>query len=197
MTLPRILGLTLVLVMLCAAAGMGETKISVTISGPGVVRENTIKVGEPVSIDVYWENEDDDRRGFTTGFKMTSKDIKNIVHVPDTAKGLTEEGDIKAHNGWDGYLAWDYSGLRVVRSEGDWDGVLPDLVGFGGLRVKNVYNAHENKKVLSWTIIVNEPGRLTVDSSFYDPAGIWAIVGPDSEEIRPTWGGPYTFLVIE
>lgn len=192
---PRILGMALVLVVLCAAIAMGETKISVAISGPGAVDETTIKAGEPVSVDIYWDNGDDDRRGFTTGFRIFSETIKTIIHVADSSGGLTEAGDVKAHNGWEGFSAWDFTGIRAVLN--DWDGELPETIGFGGLRVKNVYDAHENKKVLSWTIIVPETGKFTIDSTFYLPGGIWAIVGPDGAEIKPAWGGPYTFKVVE
>lgn len=223
MTHLRILGTALVLVVLCASIGMAETKITVAISGPGAVNETTIKAGEPVSVDIYWENGDEDRRGFTTGFQMTSETIKTIVHVPDSNFVIADSAAVRlaaqqqdsttediglavgdtvwtlaeayAHNGWDGFSAWDFTGLRTVPN--DWDGNLPDLIGFGGLRVKNVYNAHENKKVLSWTIVVPEAGMITIDSSFYSPGGIWAIVGPDGVEILPAWGGPYTFEVVE
>ncbi len=206
MTQLRIIGTALALIALCATIGVAQTQdapatsvpgttVTLAISGPGAINETTIKAGEPVSIDVYWENGDDDRRGFTTGFQITSETIETIVHVADTVKGVNEAGDIKAHNGWEGYTAWDFTGIRAV--ENDWDGNLPDLIGFGGLRVKNVYNAHENKKVLSWTIVVPEAGSISVDSSFYKPGGIWAIVGPDGVEIAPAWGGPYTFEVVE
>ena len=195
MTQLRILGMTLVFVVLCAAIGMGETKVTLAISGPGAVNDTTIKAGEPVSVDIYWENGDNDRRGFTTGFKITSETIKSITHVADSGNGINDFGDVKAHNGWEGFSAWDFTGIRAVLT--DWDGQLPDLVGFGGLRVKNVYDAHDNKKVLSWTIIVPETGTISIDSSFYKPGGIWAIVGPDGIEIKPVWGGPYTFQVVE
>ena len=195
MTQLRVIGMALVLIVLCAAIGMAETKVTLAISGPGAVNETTIKAGEPVSIDVYWENGDDDRRGFTTGFKISSETIETIVHVADSGNGLNEAGDVKAHNGWEGFSAWDFTGTRAVFN--DWDGALPELLGFGGLRVKNVYDAHENKKVLSWTMVVPETGQITIDSSFYKPGGIWAIVGPDGIEIKPAWGGPYTFTVVE
>ena len=195
MTHLRIFGAALLAVIMCAAAGVGETSITMALSGPGALEDGTIKAGEPVSVDIYWENGDDDRRGFTTGFKVSSETIKNIVHVADSGKGLTEAGDVKAHGGWEGTQAWDFTGIRAVPV--DWDGVLPDLIGFGGLRVKNVYNAHENKKVLSWTMIVPEAGTIHIDSSFYRPGGLWAIVGPDGAEVPPAWGGPYTFEVVE
>jgi len=126
MTQLRILGMTLVFVVLCAAIGMGETKVTLAISGPGAVNDTTIKAGEPVSVDIYWENGDDDRRGFTTGFKITSETIKNITHVADSGNGINDFGDVKAHNGWEGFSAWDFSGIRAVLI--DWDGQLPDLI---------------------------------------------------------------------
>ena len=195
MTQIRILSVALAGVLLCASVGMGETSISMAISGPGAVNDSTIKAGEPVSVDIYWENGDPDRRGFTTGFSITSETIKNIVHVADSGNGINEAGDIKAHSGWEGTTAWDFTGIKAVMV--DWDGELPELLGFGGLRVKNVYNEHENKKVLSWTMIVPEPGVIAIDSSFYKPGGIWAVVGPDGVEVAPAWGGPYVFQVIE
>jgi len=195
MTQLRILGIALLAVIICAAMVTGETSISMAISGPGAVNDSTIKVGEPVSVDIYWDNGDDDRRGFTTGFKVSSETIENVIHVADSGNGVNEAGDIKAHNGWEGTEAWDFTGVRVIAV--DWDGALPELIGFGGLRVKNVYNKHEKKKVLSWTMIVPEAGTILIDSSFFKPGGIWAVVGPDGVEVTPGWDGPHVFKVVE
>lgn len=195
MTLSRIVGISLVTIGLSAATAFGQTSITLKISGPGAVNDSTIKVGEPVSIDIYWENKDDDRRGFTTGFKISSETIKTIIHVADSGNGVNPLGDIKAFNGWEGTKAWDFTGVKVI--DADWDGNLPELIGFGGLRVKNRYDAHENKKVLSWTMIVPEEGTIMVDSSFFKPGGVWAIVGPSGVEVTPVWGGPYVFKVVK
>ncbi len=195
MTQKHIAFIALAFVALMAGAAVAETTISVQISGPGAVDAKTIKVGEPVSVDIYWTNEDEDRRGFTTGFKVVSETIKNVVHVADSGNGVNDNGDIKAHNGFGGTEAWDFTGLRAVPV--NWDGELPEVIGFGGLRVKNVYGAHELKKVLSFTIVVPEAGEITVDSSFFRPGGIWAVVGPDGVEIPPIWEGPYTYKVVE
>jgi len=195
MTQLRILVGVLIAVAIGAGVALSETTISMAISGPGAVNDSTIKAGEPVSVDIYWENGDDDRRGFTTGFKITSDTIRNIIHVVDSGNGVNAAGDIKAHGGWEGTKAWDFTGIKAVIV--DWDGELPETIGFGGLRVKNVYNAHEKKKVLSWTMIVPEVGTISIDSSFYKPGGIWAIVGADGVEIPPVWEGPYIYQVVE
>jgi len=190
--------------VLCAAVSWGETTVSLGISGPGAVNDSTIKVGQPVSVDVYWVNQDEDRRGFTIGFKMFSDGIKSIRHWPDSgkaynltdsSKGINEAGDVRAHSGWEGTNTWDFTGIRFVPI--DWDGNLPDTVGFGGLVVKNRYGPHAMKKVLSWSMVVPQAGTIVVDSSFFRPGGRWAIVGPDAKEIKPAWLGPYKFKVVE
>ena len=191
----RTLLLTLTLVMIGAIVASGQTTISMQIVGEGAVDQSTIKVGKPVSVDIYWENKDNDRRGFTTGFKITSETIKNIVHVADSGNGENPAGDVKAYNGFGGTQSWDFIGLKVVTVF--WDGALPDIIGFGGLRVKNEYNAHENRKVISWDMIVPETGEITIDSAFFAPSGIWAVVGPDGVEVPPVWKGPYKFKVVE
>jgi hypothetical protein len=204
MTCLRTLVIALAGVVLLAAVSWGETTISVGISGPGAVNDSTIKIGQPVSVDIYWTNKDDDRRGFTTGFRVFSETIKSIRHWPDSGKdytlpdssiGISESGDIRAHAGWEGTKVWDFTGIRLVPI--DWDGNLPDTIGFGGLVVKNRYGAHEMKKVLSWTMVVPQAGTIVVDSSFFRPGGIWAVVGPDGIEMKPVWGGPYKFKVVE
>jgi len=186
-----VLGLALV----WAAAASGQTTISLSLSGPGAVNDSTIKVGQPVSVDIYWENKDPDRRGFTTGFRVSSPTIKTIVHVPDSGKGINPEGDLKAFGGWEGTGTWDFTGIRAVLT--NWDGKLPDTVGFGGLRAKIEYNAHPRKKVLSFTMIVPEAGEIVVDSSYYGSGRIWTIAAPGGKEIPPAWKGPYKFKVVK
>ena len=204
MTCLRTLVIALAGVILFAAVSWGETIVSLGISGPGAVNDSTIKVGQPVSVDIYWTNKDEDRRGFTTGFRVFSETIKTIKHwpdsgkgytLPDSGKGISESGDIRAHAGWEGARVWDLSGNRTVAI--DWNGTLPDTIGFGGFVVKNRYGAHDKKKVLSWAMVVQQAGTIMVDSSFFRPGGIWGIVGPDAVEMKPVWRGPYKFKVVE
>jgi len=82
----------------------------------------------------------------------------------------------------------------------DWDGVLPELLGFGGISVKQGYKKEvEPSKKLSFDLIIPETGTLVVDSSYYPPAGEWYYSSPqDIERLhKPSWGGPYTFKVIK
>ena len=195
MNYQRMLLLVLAVVARWAVTASAQTTITIGLSGPGAVNDSTIKVGQPVSVDIYWENKDADRRGFTTGFKLYSPTIKSVVHVADSGNGINPEGDIKATGGWEGTNTWDFTGIRAVPT--NWDGNLPDTLGFGGLRAKIEYNAHPRKKVLSWTMIVPEAGQIVVDSSFYRPGGVWAVADPDGNEIPPVWKGPYKFTVIQ
>ncbi len=191
----RVLIVVVALALVWAVSASSQTTISLGLSGPGAVNDSTIKVGQPVSVDIYWENKDPDRRGFTTGFQIYSPTIKTIVHVADSGKGIDPAGDLKAFGGWEGTSTWDFTGIRSVLN--DWDGKLPDTVGFGGLRAKIEYTAHPKKKVLSMTILVPEAGVIVVDSSFYRPGGIWVIATPDGKEVPPVWKGPYKFKVIQ
>lgn len=204
MTCLRALVVALAGVILFAAVSWGETIVSLGLSGPGAVNDSTIKVGQPVSVDIYWTNKDEDRRAFTTGFKVFSETIKSIKHwpdsgksytLPDSSKGISELGDIRAHAGWEGTNVWDFTGLRIISI--DWNGTLPDTIGFAGLVVKNRYGPHDKKKVLSWAMVVPQAGTITVDSTFFRPGNQWVIIGPDAKEVKPVWGGPYKFKVVE
>ena len=162
----KLLGVSVLLVAALAAmsaAGEGTMKLS----GPGTVDATTIKAGEPVSIDIYIRN-DSLYTGFSMGFSMTSKDMKNIIHVADSAGGINETGDIKGYNGWEDKSIWNF-GLFAV--EKDWDGELPELLGFGGLCVQREYQPHESHKCLSIDMIFPEPGTIVIDSAFYPPGG--------------------------
>ncbi len=183
------------LLALCAGSAT-STSISLKLSGPGAINDSTIKVGEKVSFDVYVLN-DTVFTGFTMGFKVTSPDIKKIVHVPDSAGGLTEAGDLKAYNGWDDQSVWDLNG--VIATECSWDGVLPDTVGFGGLCVKMQYPPHKIEKKLSMDLMFSGPGTIVVDSTFYPPGGKWLFAAPAriGPMVQPDWAGPYKFTVVK
>ena len=170
--------------------------ITMKIEGPGAINDTTIKAGEPVTFELYWANDIDDLRGFATGFTIVSKTIEKIVHVKDTLGGLTPLGDIKGYNGWENSSKWNFNGVMVRQS--DWDGVLPDTIGFAGLvSSKDNYNKHEKMKVISWEMIVPEPGTIVVDSAFYPPGGVWEVAVGNGEPTRPTWDGPHKFKVVK
>ena len=194
----RLRKLTLVtIIMLAISFGVaGAASISLQLSGKGAVDANTIKAGEPVNVDIYFEN-DIKRSGMTIGFSIESDDIKNIVHVADSGNGLNENGDVKGYDDWVGAAVWDLFGIFVV--ERDWDGELPELLGFGAVANEKAYYPHELAKKLSFEIIVPEPGTLVIDSSYYPPGGKWMISSPPTEapSEEPQWGGPYEFKVIK
>ncbi len=167
--------------------------VSVGVSGKGAVNDSTVVVGEPFSVDIYIAN-DSIQRGFTLGFKLKSEDIKNIVHVADSGKGMSTKGDIKGHNGWQDKSIWDLNGIFVVES--NWDGNLPDTIGFGGVCVKQTYEQHEKMKCLSMDLIVPSEGTLVVDSSFWYPSGIWIFAGENQTVHVPKWGGALKLKVV-
>jgi hypothetical protein len=186
------IGLMVSVFLLATAAWGASTLVSVKVSGPGVVNDSTLKANEKVSVDIYFDN-DTIWKGFSLGFKLVSMDIKHVVHVVDSGKGVNERGDIKAFNGWQDNSVWDFGGLYVV--ERDWDGKLPDLLGFGGVSVKRHFGpTKESQKNLSFDIIISEPGTLVVDSAFYPPGGKWMFSLPS---YTPKWAGPYRFKVVK
>ena len=186
------------LVILLVAGSVAAMSVSMKISGPGAVGENTIKAGQKVSVDIYVEN-DTTYTGFTMGFKITSPDIKTVKHAGngDSSLALNEAGDIKGYNGWQDQSVWDLKGIFVV--EWNWDGVLPDTLGFGGLCVKQRYTKHELEKKLSFDLVVPEAGTLIIDSSFYPPGGKWLFSAPAriAPTVSPEWGGPYKYKVVK
>lgn len=160
------------------------------LSGPGAVNDSTIKAGEKVSFDIWMSNLKP-RRGLSIGFKLTSDDIKKIIHPADSGNGINKRGDVKGYNGWQDKSIFDLTG--VLAAEKDWDGMLPDTLGFGALVVKNNYEPHDMMKTLSFDVIIPTPGTLHIDSTYFPPGGNWQYgLGG-----RPGWGGPYTYTVIK
>ena len=178
------------LVVLLAAGSSMAGSIALKLSGPGAVNDSTIKAGKSVFLDFYMTN-DKTRKGFMIGFKLSSKDIKEVIHVTDTTGGLNHNGDIKGHNGFNDKSTFDLFGVKVP--EIDWDGKLPDVIGMGGVVVKQRYEPHEIQKCLSMELVVPQSGTLTIDSTFWPPGGYWKY---DNAEL-PEWKGPYSFSVIE
>ncbi len=194
MNMRKLLVMTILLLVFGISSGW-SSGISLKISGPGAVNDSTIKAGEKVSVDIYVANTDI-YTGFSFGFKILSPTIKNIVHVTDSGNGLNERGDIKGYNGWNDKSIWDFGGVFPV--ECDWDGILPDTLGFGGLCVKKEYTPHDMMKVLSFEIIVPDAGKLTIDSSYFPPGGRWMFApSPPGNIEEPKWYGPYIFNVVK
>ncbi len=171
-------------------------EVSMKISGPGALNDSTIKAGEKVTVDIYWMNAKE-QRGFTTGFKLTSPDIPKVIHVGDAATCINPKApDIKGFNGWNDKSIWDLGGVFVAVK--DWDGNLPDTIGFGGAVVKQRYLPHPKQKVLSMEMIVPTPGTLTIDSTFFPPGGKWKFGTPNPNIVeKPEWRGPYIFKVVK
>lgn len=166
------------------------------ISGKGAVNDSTIKAGEPVSVDLYIEN-DVVRTGFTLGLSIESNDFKTINHTPYVTGGMNENGDIQGHNGWQDKSVWDLGGVYVV--ERDWDGTLPDLIGFGGVSVRQEFKPRKLFKALSFNLVMPDPGSLVIDSAFFPPGGKWLFASPPriAPSENPGWGGPYHYKVIK
>ena len=180
-------------VALLAAAGSvlaQKASVSMRLSGPGAVNDSTIKAGEPVDLDIYCGN-DKDRTGFSLGFAVKSPNIKTITHVADSGNGLNPTGNVKGHNAWEGKVVFDFD---IGANEIDWDGKLPDLIGTWGLCIKRVLPPMEPTKAFSIRVIVPDTGTLTVDSSYFPPAGSFLYAPPAKV---PAWGGPYNFHVVK
>jgi hypothetical protein len=190
-----ILSVAAMLLVLLTGSAWAESSISMKISGPGAVNDSTIKAGETVFIDIYTVN-DKERKGVSFGFTIKSEDIKQIVHVADSAGGVNKSGNVKGYNGWDGKGIFDVTG--VLAPEIDWNGELPDLIGFAGAVAKQRYKAHEEMKVLSMGIMVPTEGTIVVDSQFFPPGGYWKWVpGETKEGDMPAWKGPYSWKVVK
>jgi len=179
-------------VLLWSGSALGTT-ISAGVSGKGAVNDSTVIAGEPFSVDIYFAN-DSTQQAFTLGFRLTSDNIKQVVHVVDSGQGLSTKGDVKGHNGWQDKSIWDLNGLFVVES--NWDGNLPDTIGFGGVCIKQVYKPHEKQKCISLDLMVPTEGTLVVDSSFWPPSGIWIFAGDNQGARTPKWQGPFKFKVV-
>ncbi|MFQ5499181.1 MAG: hypothetical protein ACE5FH_05885 [Candidatus Zixiibacteriota bacterium] len=179
-----------------AAATSQAASVRLEISGPGAVNDSTIKANEKVSVELWFTN-DSIRTGFTLGFAIKSPDIKKVIHLADSGNGLNENGDIKGFGGWQDRSVWDLGGIYTV--ERDWDGQVPELIGFGGVCVKQRYKPHELEKHLSFDLVVPSPGTLVIDSAFYPPGGKWLYSSPVSiaAPVSPDWSGPYKYTVIK
>ena len=181
-----------ILSLLLTASAFSATAVSLKLSGDGAVDATTIQAGKKVSFDIYLEN-DGNFKGVTLGFKVISNGIKTVVHPADSGNGLNEHGDVKAYNGWQDESVWDMlGGLYVAKT--DWDGTLPDILGFGGISKGKGYMPHKLEKKLSFDLIIDTPGEITIDSAFFAPSGRWKFAPPAT---TPKWGGPYTFKVVK
>ena len=169
--------------------------ISMKLSGPGAINDSTIQAGKNVSVDIYISN-DSIYSGFSFGFAFKSPDIKKIIHVSDSLPSLNENGDIKGFNGWEDKSIWNFGGVYAV--ENDWNGEMPELLGFGGLSIQQQYQPHDIQKCLSLNMMLPETGTITIDSAFYPPGGGWMFASPAEDGVhQPKWGGPYTFKVVK
>lgn len=182
--------------LLMAASGMATT-VSMKLSGAGMVNDSTIKAGEKVSLEIYLDNEKP-RVGMSIGFKISSPDksIATIIHPADSGKGMEEsEGDIKGYNGFEGKALFDLLNRPVFS---DWDGKLPDVMGFMAHIFKKTWEKMPMQKCYSIDLIVPTAGTIEVDSAFFPPGGKWILVTkaelpPDI----PAWKGPYKFKVVK
>ena len=181
--------ITLGIAALILTASVSATTISMKISGEGAVNDSTIALGKKVSFDIYFENEGN-FKGFTLGFKLDSKDIKSTVFPEDKGNGLNELGNIKGFNGFEDKSLWDLGGVYVIDRQ--WDGELPDVLGFGAVSKTKPYTPHKAEKKLSFELIFNESGTIVVDSSFFPPTGKWMFAPPS---VHPEWDGPYYYQV--
>ena len=182
-------------VLLVFTVSVMASSVSMKLSGPGAVNDSTIQAGKEVSLDIYISN-DSYYTGFSFGFAFTSQDIKKIIHVSDSLTSLNENGDIKGYNGWEDKSIWNFGGVYAV--EKDWDGAMPELLGFGGLCIQQRYDPHDIQKCISVNMLFEELGTITIDSAFYPPGGGWMFADPSENGIhKPKWGGPYTFKVVK
>ena len=168
--------------LLLAVSAAAENSVTMKVSGPGVINDSTLKVGEKVTFEIYTST-DTTRTGFTLGFALKSDDIN-------------ANGDIKGYAGWQDKSVWDLAGVFAV--ERDWDGRVPELIGFGGISVKKHYHKElEPTMKLSFDVIIPEAGTLVVDSSFFPPGGGWFYSAPKHIELltSPKWDGPHVFKV--
>lgn len=187
------------LVVLCGgvialAAMAGATTVSMKISGPGAVNDSTIKAGEKVSFEIYCSNEKQ-LKGISLGFKLYSKDIKTVVHVADSGKGLNKAGDIKGWNGWNDKSMWDFGGIWPALK--NWEGNLPDTIGFAGLVAKKIYPPHPVMKTLSFDVVIPTAGTIAIDTTYYPPGGSWKVVLEGNLNEEPVWKGPYKWHVVK
>lgn len=178
------------------ASGMSAT-VSMQLSGAGKVNDSTIKAGEKVTLDIYFDN-DKPRMGLSLGFKISSPDksITTVVHPADSGKGLTPSvGDIKGHG-----IYADKSVFKVLNQPvlSDWDGKLPDVVGIMTMVMKGNWDKQPVQKGYSIDLIVPTPGTLVVDSAFFAPGGKWIFVtAAEQPPDVPAWKGPYKFKVVK
>lgn len=198
----RLGAMSAVLVLLVGGMALtaSATKISMKLSGPGVVNDSTVKANQKISLDVYAEN-DDDWAGITFGFKISSPTIKAIVYPKDST-AMNRSKNAHGFNGWQDNSIFDLGGVRIA--EADMNGELPDVIGVGAAVVKNKYKAHPLQKILSFDVLFKEEGKVTVDSTFFPPGGFWKVArsprvtpaGKDSQQ-PVKWGGPVRFKVVK
>ena len=181
---------TLAFLAIASAASAQNAELKLKLSGPGAVNDSTIKAGQPLDVEVHCSTKIE-RTGYSFGLKFTSKSITSIQQIVDSGNGINDAGSIKGHNFWKDKSFFDF-GFGV--KEEDWDGKLPEHLGFWGLSAKRGLPPIEMTKAFSISIIIPDTGTLVVDSAFFPPAGSWMFAPPGD---APKWSGPYKFKVVK
>ena len=167
-----------------------NSEVKLMISGPGAVNDSTIKAGQPLDIEVHCSSKVE-RTGYTLGLKFSSSSIKTLKHVADSGNGMDAAGSIKGYNFWKDKSFFD---LDLGVKEQEWDGTMPEHLGFWGLSAKRSLPPIEMTKAFSIRIVVPDTGTIVVDSSFFPPAGSWMFAPPGD---APKWSGPYKYKVVK
>lgn len=192
--------LTVALCVIFAATAMSST-VSIKLSGAGKVNDSTIKAGQKVSLDIYFDNEVP-RMGLSLGFRIFSPDksITTILHPADSGNGIEDSkggvrGDIKGYNGFEDKAIFNLLNKAVITN---WDGKLPDTMGIMTMVFGKIWKPQPVQKCYSIDIIVPTAGLIAVDSSFFPPGGRWMMVTEANKpEHFPTWKGPYKYKVVK
>lgn len=194
--------LTLLLTGGLLAPAAEAVNVAMKLSGPGVVNDSTIKAGQKVSLDFYFDNASE-YNGFSAGFRLFSPDksIKTVTYPADSGNGMNKRGNMKAFNGWETKQIFDFG---FWAPEPDADGNLPEVFGYAGVCMKQRWTPHAMLKTCGMEFIAPTAGTLVVDSSNTSPHYLKVTrtqlaadtTGLPKTEI-PVWKGPYKITVVQ
>ena len=149
----------------------------------GSAPNDTLPVNQSIVFGLHITGTASTYAGMTNGFR---------VYSPEGATWSSMSGDTLPL-GWDSWFDLAFSINEFSTGSG------ADTVGFGGAKLFST-GLPANFDQLSYEITIGpiDPSfhkdHLCLDSSFYQPTGVWKWAGPTD---FPTWDGPHCFVIID
>ena len=173
------------------------TSISAKVSPE--IGTDTVLIGEPFTVDLYFENDYGELGAVSipTYFYSPDGSIENVTHYKadhDVVKVIYDWrlGDTLRDSSISMTSDWNSLWLLINQWFGfSWDGILPDTSNFTGAAVFGWMPTTQPMNYVDFTLLIDEQGTFCIDScDVYPPFMEWLFDDPTA-----TFNGPYCFTV--